>query len=722
MDTVRTSTTPVNPRTTVLVLGFSTAIAQALLLREAMAAMGGSELAWGTVMALWLIGVGAGSRLGVRFGGASLAGVLPVVVVFLAGLSVVLFRAAPLLTGAAPGETITTWHAAWLWIVAVLPPALAGGLAFPVLAADLGLAGAGRAYGLEAVGALVGGFAISFLLVPLGAAAAVCLTTGAVAALCVWHRSRLLALICLAGCALASTVAGDALARAGWRWAGHPGELGQWEETRHQRIDLSAGTPVSLYANGRLTATFPDPFSTVPRAHMLMLLHSNPERVFALGCLADGAIATIAKHPARELVVVEEDPELVRRLPEWYGPELQLAIADPRVRSVAAEPLRVLPDSEPWDLVVLLDGNPTTIRNNRTRSLEFFERCRRNMSEDGVLVLRVEVSDTYLGGAAGRLVSVLVSTLRQVFPTVVAVPGEEILLVAGGEEAALTVDPAELEARWASRGIEDPAFSPEMLPLLLDPLRAADLHAAIDAVSAPVNTMGRPHAVLLAAGLLEGRARPSLLRLSMALEQRPATLLAATLAIVVLGLLALAFRRRPSAGATAAVVGACSMGWWLLLIASWQATLGSVYAEVGALTAAFMGGLAAGSLAAARWAHPVGRLPWVLLGGVGLSLVAATQLPMRAPAVLVPLLLVLGGVLTGAAFPALSELAGRGGVRRGAGIAFAADEAGAAAAALVVGILALPWAGLVATATGLAILELAALPAVILALRRVNRD
>jgi len=169
------------------------------------------------------------------------------------------------------------------------------------------------------------------------------------------------------------------------------------------------------------------------------------------------------------------------------------------------------------------------------------------------------------------------------------------------------------------------------------------------------------------------------------------------------------------------VVGLSSMGWWLLLIASWQATLGSVYAEIGALTAAFMGGLAAGSLIASRWPTRAERVPVVLGSGAVLSIMVALELPMQFPAVVVPGLLVAGGLLTGAAFPGLAELAARGQTRRGAGIAFAADEAGAAGAAFVIGIVALPWAGLTATAAGLAVLEIAAIPAVIVAVRNQGR-
>ncbi len=121
-----------------VVLGFAAAVAQAVLLREAMAAVGGSELAWGCVLTLWLAGMGAGARLGVRALPASAAAWLPVLMLTLAAVGVVLLRAAPSLAGTAAGEPLTTLGGAWVWVVAVLPAAVAGGLAFPALAGDLG--------------------------------------------------------------------------------------------------------------------------------------------------------------------------------------------------------------------------------------------------------------------------------------------------------------------------------------------------------------------------------------------------------------------------------------------------------------------------------------------------------------------------------------------------------------------------------------------------------
>ena len=40
-----------------------------------------------------------------------------------------------------------------------------------------------------------------------------------------------------------------------------------------ERLELSDADPASLFADGRLVGTFPDPWITVPRAHLLMLLH-----------------------------------------------------------------------------------------------------------------------------------------------------------------------------------------------------------------------------------------------------------------------------------------------------------------------------------------------------------------------------------------------------------------------------------------------------------------
>ncbi len=700
-----------DPRLTAFFLGGATVVAQALLVREAMAALGGAEVAWGVVMALWLAGMAGGARLGIQFGSLRLAAWLPTIVLVLAGLGVVTLRLAPAVIGAAPGEAVTTGSAVWLWALAILPAAIAGGVAFPTLALALGASGGGRAYGFEALGALVGGVLLSIGLVHIGAAGAACLALGVVAAGAAWQRrSSSAAILAVVAIAFAAH-AGDALARSEWKWSDRPGTLRSWFETRYQKIAISDGPPTSVYGDGRLLASYPDPWSVMPRAHLLMLLHPAPRNVFALGCVVDGSVEAMAAHPVDRLTVVEEDPDLLRALPTLYGVEMEAALKRPHVRAVASDPLRALTTRSDWDLVILLDGNPLTLRHNRTRTLEFLRRCRAHMRPDGVLVLRVAVPDTYIGGAGGRLLSVIASTVQRVFKQLVLIPGSDTLIVAGGPEADLDLDPEILAGRYERRRVAGPGLQPGMIPLLLDPERSRTLTAELPLDSLP-NTIERPRAVLLANRLHEARVLPGLLTAARAIEESSDWSAAAVFGGIALLVFAGATLRRIAPTVAAATVGFCSMGWWLVLIAVWQSTRGSVYSEIGALTGIFMAGVAVGSLVASRWQRPEKGLPFILLGGSAVSAAIAAGAAVAVPMVAVPGLLVAGGALTGAAFPGLARLGGRH-TRRDAGAAFAADEAGAAAAAVTIGVVVIPWAGLSITAIGLAILLVAAIPAVV---------
>lgn len=712
---------PAAATASLVALGLATAVAQAVLLREGMAALGGSELAWGAVLALWLCGMGLGAWLGTRRGGRRFAALAPAAVVVFAAAGIALMRAGPALIGAASGEAATTWRGLWVWALAVMVPAVVGGWSFPVAAADLGgEGGAATAYALESGGAMAGGLAFTFVLAPWGSVAAVCVSAGA--CLAVWLAVRgaaWAALVPLIAGAVVAVPADRVLARAGWRWSGRVGELAAWSETRQQRLELAAGAPAALYADTRLTAIFPDPYRTAPRAHLALLLHPRPERVLLVGGAADGTVPAMLRQPLSHLAVVEEDPGLMRLLPEWFGPPLAKALADPRVALAGSDPLRAVRGGGPWEEIVLFDGDPTTLRHDRTRTVEFFRACAAALAPEGVLVVRVGVGDTYLGGAGGRLLAILAATLEEAFPHVLAVPGEEVLLVAGCGGADLSIDPAVLERRWRQRRVADPEFTPELIPVLVDPGRAAPLAAFLAGRGAPVNRAAHPRAVLLAAALHEGRGTPPLLAAVRALESASPVPLVVCLALAVAVLLLRGAKGGTLGVESAAVVGFASMGWWLVLLAAWQATMGSVYAEVGALSAAFMGGLVGGAVLARRGSLAgAPALAAVLATGAGLSLAIAAGVPLAVPRLAIVPLLVLSGGLTGAAFPAVAELSGGSETRAGAGRGFAADEAGAGAAALVVGLLVLPWAGMAAVGVGIAVVQVGAAAALLLAARR----
>lgn len=693
-------------------LGFAAATAQSVLLREAMAALDGSELAWGAVLALWLAGTGLGAALagspsepGAGRPTASSAGLacwLPTVMIATSALGVMGLRAAPAILGTAAGEPWSLGAGAWLWMLAILPAAAAGGLAFPLLARTARPTSPGVAYAQEGAGALAGGLAFTFVLAPLGSLTTLGAALG-VGALCAARRPLVVAL----AVALAGAGAGRALERPlaelSWTWSGRPGGLLVALESRRQRLELSDGPPFSLYADGRLVASVPDPWQVAPSAHLALLLHPDPRRVLVVGGLADGALEVMLRHPVEALEAVESDPALTRLLLDRVAPHCPLGPPDPRLTIVAADPVPAIRSRRNLDLIVLRDGDPVTLRAHRTRSLEFFHACRDALAPDGLLLVPVGVPDTYLGGLGGELLATTVATAAAAFPRLALVPGERVLVVAGGPGAELTLEPGRLAERWRRRGVDDPRFRPEMLPLLLDPQRAASLEHWRLGVSAPPSTAVRPRAMVLAAGLVSGRGLGAATTLARSLLGIDGRLTAGLLALVLAATLAVARRRGPGA-LPAFAIGAASMGWWLILVAAWQAGQGAAFSAIGAFTGLFMGGLAAGAAWASRWRSPQARLPVVLAVGAAASLALAAVVTAGWPAWLTPAGLAACGVITGCAFPGAAAVAGAGRPTSGLARAFAADELGAACGALVVGLAALPAAGSAATAVALAAL------------------
>jgi hypothetical protein len=485
-------------------IGFTAAVSQSVLLREAMSALGGSELAWGGVLSVWLAGVGLGSWAGARPGRGP-ARLAPPLCLAAAALAVMLLRALPALTGAAAGESPTVWRGAAVWVAAVLLPALAGGWGFPVAAASVTGEGVpGRAYAVESLGAVAGGVAFSFLLAPFGSIGALACAGVAAAALALDGAWRWLALP-LAGAAwLAVPAVERSSARASWDWSGRPGTLRAVRETREQRLEAASldEDTWALYADGALISDLRTEPLERSRADVVRALAPAGLPILAVAAASEGLGSELAGGGLAAIVAVEDDAGMLaflRSVAELPGaPRVTPA---PGVEWRSGEPLRVLRAGAPWGAVVLLDGDPGSIRSHRTRSREFFRECRAGLAPAGLLAVRVGVPDTFLDGSAGRLLATIYWTMRAEFDAVRALPGEQVWLLAGRGGPGLDLSLASIGEVLRARGGGDEA----LLPLVLDPVRAATLERWLGSHPVRPGTAARPRAVLLAAAVKESR-------------------------------------------------------------------------------------------------------------------------------------------------------------------------------------------------------------------------
>ncbi|WP_084704189.1 spermine/spermidine synthase domain-containing protein [Phaeacidiphilus oryzae] len=285
-------------------------------------------------------------------------------------------------------------------------------------------------FAADYVGALVGGLAFPFLLLPLLGEAAGALLTGAVnamagAAVVLWLDPERLpprmraalwagcgAVLALLGLAAAGTGAFEEHARQ----ALYGAPVRAAEQSRYQQIVLTGPQP-RLYLGGTLVAC--------RRKLATEARYARLARPFGTVLVVGGGdgilVGDLLRQPAvRRVVVVERDPDLLRlaRRDPGLSALNGHALADPRVRAISADAfawLRGLPGAGGWrepgiapagfDTVLVDPAEPTSDDDRRKLgSEEFYGLLARGLRPGGRLAVRTGVDG--LWSAAATLAAV----------------------------------------------------------------------------------------------------------------------------------------------------------------------------------------------------------------------------------------------------------------------------------------------------------------------------
>jgi spermidine synthase len=428
----------------------------------------------------------------------------------------------------------------------------------------------------------------------------------------------------------------------------------------------------------------------------------------------------LLQHSPERVDLVVADPPAFSFVRDRLPREDLRALRDPRVHLVADDPRRFLSRTRgEWDLILLFVPDPVTLGRARLLTGESFRAAAAHLAHRGAFVVSLRTAAATLPGSTAALGGSVFGALRSAFPVVRATPGPDTLLVAGFDGSAVTLDPSVVAARFRGRHIASDSFVPELLPLLLAPDNVARVEAALSEASrhVPPSRDDRPVSLLFALARRQQETPSVAGRPFAALGRLPAPLLAALVLLPSAAFAGRALATPPPLGRAAlhaaAATGAGGMTLSFLLLLSFQTREGALYGALGALTAAFMLGLAAGAagshrLGASRAASARTPLLATLLAsaaafaGTALLLPALARLSAFPPAVAFGAhagLLLLTGAATGTLFPVVvrSLLSSGESAGKTAALFATADHLGAAFAALLAGVVLVPALGMKAT-------------------------
>lgn len=772
---------PVDLAAILALLGFTAIVAQIVLMRELIVVFYGNEISLGLMLANWLLWTAVGSglvgRWVIRAGTPRpcLAG-LQVFVALALPISIHAVRASKEFFQTVPGELLGPGPMFLTSLATLSLFCLVSGCMFAagsrLFASEIGSSVAtatGSVYLLEALGSGIGGIVASVALIPHLSPLSISALLGflnflaAVGLLVKPGTRRRVGWVGVAGVFAVLSLMVLRLERASLErfWKGF--RLIEVRNSRYGNLVVvdTEGTR-SLYENGLVVATVPDPAAAEEAVHLALLQHPEPRTLLLIGGGINGSLKQALQHPSLESAdYVELDPAILDLAEQHFAREWSPARADPRVRVHQLDGrLFVKMAASTFDVILVNLPDPQTAQLNRFYTREFYQEAARRLSPGGIVSFQVSAAENYISPRLGDFLRCVHKTLREVFPDVAAIPGETVHFFAAAQSGTLAPSPDVLVERLRARQLKTLYVREYFLPFRMSPDRMLDLRRQIEpATETPVNRDFAPIAYYFDVALWSSRFHAGSARWFEALARSSfATLLGGlTVFLTIFTASALGFTRwhsrhdamtgcarrtRLAAASCVAGMGFTLMGLEILILLGFQAIYGYVYHHLAIIIAAVMVGMALGAWLAVRKGleseqagpeHVSGQHLQPALRAVGLLQFSAALAPLLLYAILrssthvttdlglglvsqvvFPFVALVCGLLGGYQFPLASRVYFADDAPRSPGVLYALDLAGASAGAVVLSLYWFPVYGFLRSALLMVVVNLA--PAILAAL------
>jgi spermidine synthase len=504
-------------RAALILIGFTAAIAQIVLLRELMVVFYGNESSIGLMLASWFFWTAAGSVLAGHVAAHAMqprrlmAGIQVLIAVTLPW-TILAVRAAKGLLQTVPGEVLgpgamllTSFST--LGPICVLSGTLftAGSKVYRTAASASASESTGSVYLWEAVGSSGGGVVAGWILIRY-------LSSIEIA----WLLA-LLNLMAACGLAISSPARGgqatktDRLSYRRWRYAAMAGlvaiaavlEFSGWPRNleaisqqhfwRGQHLIATRNSVYgslavvgtegsrSVYENGVVLFNVPDPAAAEEAVHYALLEHPSPRSLLLIGGGFNGSVAQALRHPMLERVdYVELDPAILDLAREYFPSQWLALRADPRVHVHVTDGRLFLKTTQStFDVVIVNLPEPQNAQLNRFYTVEFFREAARKLTRRGLFSFQLRSSEDYISPELGQFLRSINKSLLAVFPEVTVIPGETVHFFAARQAGVLASGAGELLARLHARNLETSYVSEYFIPFRMTPDRMAEIDAQI---------------------------------------------------------------------------------------------------------------------------------------------------------------------------------------------------------------------------------------------------
>ena len=666
-----------------IVMGLTSMLLQIAALRLLLSTFSGNELDIGITLSFWLIWVGLGSYTGSRIKFKNAFTLSFVVIAILALPTALIIKALRPVLSLNPGETVSLVSTIISTGISLFPLCFFIGIQFPLAVSYSGdRDAAGRVYGLEALGAFIGGVLFTFIISGKIDAMELCLFLAVINIFMAASISRKKVVILLFIIPLSLYISFHKIAIS-LPW--HGVEPSQIVESKYGEITvIKIREQSSIYMNGNLVFTYPDRPTEELRTHLPMALHPSPSKILVIGG-SSGNLKEYLKYPVSKIDFIEIDPKMVEVSLGLLDTEERKNIeTDQRVKIIVEDGRRFIKKiKNAYDLIILSLPQPSTASINRFYTSDFFKEAKAVLKDDGILAMTIPQSTGYIGRRMQTASGAIYNSLRSEFQHVEVTAQEYGGLFAS--DAPITIDPAILENRFMERNIHTMHFHQYIFRDAFSPLDVDYVRKRLGDITF-INTDLQPSAYLynlmLWAEVHGGRA------LHYLLEIRGWHIIS----LLMITLLCIAFftfrKKRRVVYYSIFTTGFSGILFTLAVILAYQSLYGYVYEMMGILLATFMIGLSTGAYLVRKIKEPLRIL--FSLEIITIILALTSPLFFRAEP-LFYLLSFVAGTITGGQFSVANQCMSEPSV---AGRLYGIDLIGSFLGAVIPSIILIPLFGI----------------------------
>ena len=265
-----------------IIMGFTSLLLQITVLRLLLSTFSGNELDIGITLSFWLIYAGLGSLFGRKMKFKHAFAISFVLLAFLSQPTALAIKAIRSVLSLEPGETVSLASTILSTAVTLFPLCFIIGLQFPLAVSYAGgRDAAAKVYGLEALGAFIGGIGFTFIISSRMSSLDLCLSLSFLNILLAAYlfKRKTFAILFVIPMIFYFGVH-RIMSTLPW----HGGDVYRTAESRYGEIAvIKVGGQSTIYAGGHLLYSSPDLQSEEMRTHLPMTLHPSPRRILVIG-------------------------------------------------------------------------------------------------------------------------------------------------------------------------------------------------------------------------------------------------------------------------------------------------------------------------------------------------------------------------------------------------------------------------------------------------------